>query len=100
MSCYSCELVVHMQEGTAQVRSILGPEVAISDKDIQDSLWHYYYDIEKTVTYLLSMRRCAKLVLWLMLVDQRSNTAPKKAKKAGEEGGKKPKGRSDFLFAA
>ncbi|MCJ1478359.1 Hsp70 suppressor, GTPase facilitates ribosomal subunit dissociation [Lambiella insularis] len=45
-----------LQEGTAQVRSILGPEVAVTDKDIQDSLWHYYYDIEKTVTYLLNQQ--------------------------------------------
>ena len=54
--------VVHMQEGTAQVRSILGPEVAISDKDIQDSLWHYYYDIERTVTYLLSVSRSLSVI--------------------------------------
>ncbi|MCJ1380066.1 Hsp70 suppressor, GTPase facilitates ribosomal subunit dissociation [Xylographa soralifera] len=72
----SAEDKVQMQEGTAQVRSILGPEVAVSDKDIHDSLWHYYYDIEKTVTYLLN---------------QRSNPEPRKAKKIGEEGGKKAK---------
>ena len=44
-----------MQDGTAKVRSILGSELNVTDKDIQDSLWHYYYDVEKTVTYLLSM---------------------------------------------
>ena len=44
-----------MEIGTASVRSILGPEVLVSDKDIQDSLWHYYYDVDKTVDYLLSM---------------------------------------------
>lgn len=43
-----------MQIGTASVRSVLGPEVLVSDKEIQDSLWHYYYDVDKTVTYLLS----------------------------------------------
>ncbi|MCJ1282445.1 Hsp70 suppressor, GTPase facilitates ribosomal subunit dissociation [Xylographa opegraphella] len=72
----SAEDKVQMQEGTAQVRSIVGPEVAISDKDIQDSLWHYYYDVEKTVTYLLN---------------QRSNVEPRKATKTGEGSGKKAK---------
>ena len=91
-----------MQEGTAQVRSVLGPEVSISDKDIQDSLWHYYYDIERTVTYLLSMYLTVILnPIWrLMLVDQRSIPEARKAKKTGEEGRKKAKGRSDFSLAA
>ncbi|KAL9100806.1 MAG: hypothetical protein Q9187_009320 [Circinaria calcarea] len=43
-----------LQEGTAKVRSILGSEISITDKEIQDSLWHYYYDVEKTIAYLLS----------------------------------------------
>ncbi|MCJ1387626.1 Hsp70 suppressor, GTPase facilitates ribosomal subunit dissociation [Xylographa bjoerkii] len=72
----SAEDKLQMQEGTAHVRSILGPEVAISDKDIQDSLWHYYYDVGKTVTYLLN---------------QRSNSDPRKSKKAEDESGKKAK---------
>ena len=44
-----------LQEGTAKVRSILGDGVPVTDREIQDSLWHYYYDVEKTVMYLLSM---------------------------------------------
>lgn len=43
-----------MRLGTAEVREVLGPEVSITDKEIEDSLWHYYYDIDKTVNYLLS----------------------------------------------
>ena len=39
---------------TAKVRSILG-DFPVTDKEIQDSLWHYYYDVEKTVAYILSM---------------------------------------------
>ncbi|KAL8870354.1 MAG: hypothetical protein Q9174_003582 [Haloplaca sp. 1 TL-2023] len=42
-----------LQEGVGQVRSILGSSVHIDDKDIEDSLWHYYYDIDKTVNYIL-----------------------------------------------
>ncbi|CAD6568372.1 MAG: Hsp70 suppressor, GTPase facilitates ribosomal subunit dissociation [Alectoria sarmentosa] len=42
--------------GTAKVRAVLGPEVSIADKEIEDSLWHYYYDVDKTVNYLLGQR--------------------------------------------
>ena len=40
--------------GTAKVRDVLGPGVSIPDREIEDSLWHYYYDVDKTVNYLLS----------------------------------------------
>jgi hypothetical protein len=41
-----------MRIGTAQVREILGPG-GVTDQQIQDSLWYSYYDVEKTVDYLL-----------------------------------------------
>jgi elongation factor 1 alpha-like protein len=45
-----------LRVGTVQVRSALGQGFAsISDKEIQDTLWHYYYDIAKSVTYLKSL---------------------------------------------
>lgn len=45
----------NLRVGTVQVRSALGQDFAyITDKDIQDSLWHYYYDVGKSVTYLKS----------------------------------------------
>lgn len=43
-----------LQDGTTRVRSILGPEAG-TDEEIQESLWHYYYDVEKTVNCILSM---------------------------------------------
>ena len=46
--------VEQLRDGTARVRNVLGPDVAVSDREIQDSLWHYYYDVEKTVMYILS----------------------------------------------
>ncbi|KAK3175119.1 hypothetical protein OEA41_002365 [Lepraria neglecta] len=52
--------------GTIKVRDILGEDAGIPDKEIEDSLWHYYYDIDKTVNYLLS---------------QKTNSQPKKSKK-------------------
>lgn len=44
----------NLRLGTIQVRENLpeGPN-RITDKQIQDSLWHYYYDVDKTVSYLV-----------------------------------------------
>lgn len=42
-----------MGEGTMRVREALGEfQKDISDKTIQDALWHYYYDVAKSVSYL------------------------------------------------
>jgi elongation factor 1 alpha-like protein len=42
-----------MRIGTISVREALGEfEAGVSDAQIQESLWHYYYDVGKTVTYL------------------------------------------------
>lgn len=40
--------------GTIEVRKQLGTEYDATDAEIQESLWHYYYDIGKAVTYLKS----------------------------------------------
>ena len=46
-----------MVNGLGSVRAVLGSEAGagggLSDKDIKDSLWYYYFDVEKTVEYLL-----------------------------------------------
>lgn len=43
-----------MRLGTIAVRDALGQDVpGITDKDIQEALWHYYYDLDKSVNYLL-----------------------------------------------
>ncbi|KAL2044964.1 hypothetical protein N7G274_002739 [Stereocaulon virgatum] len=59
--------------GTIKVREMLGDESGITNQEIEDSLWHYYYDADKTVTYLLS---------------QMSNSQPKKSKKKKTGDGK------------
>ena len=41
-----------MRQATAAAQSILGDSFSV--QEIQESLWHYYYDVEKTVNYLLS----------------------------------------------
>ena len=44
-----------MRQGTIDVRAALPPTAShVTDKQIQESLWHYYYDVEKTVKYLVS----------------------------------------------
>ncbi|KAK5987908.1 HBS1-like protein [Cladobotryum mycophilum] len=45
---------IAMDNGTAEVRKALGTEVnKVTLKQIQDALWHYYYDVDKSVTYLI-----------------------------------------------
>lgn len=43
-----------MRIGTANVREALGTDVSVTDAQIQEALWHYYYDVGKSVTYLKS----------------------------------------------
>ncbi|KAF7508651.1 hypothetical protein GJ744_009043 [Endocarpon pusillum] len=42
-----------LRVATVQARNTLGQGfTSITDKEIQDALWHYYYDISKSVSYL------------------------------------------------
>jgi len=42
-----------MNQGIADVQAALGVEASkVTTAQIEESLWHYYYDIDKTVTYL------------------------------------------------
>ncbi|KAH7312281.1 P-loop containing nucleoside triphosphate hydrolase protein [Stachybotrys elegans] len=42
-----------LTKGTAEVRKALGRDaVQVTADQIQDALWHYYYDVDKTVAYL------------------------------------------------
>lgn len=44
-----------MTASTAQVREALGVAAAqVTTTQIQEALWHYYYDVEKSVTYLVT----------------------------------------------
>ena len=38
--------------GTIEVKKMLGPAYQISDTEIQDALWNFYYDTTKTVNLL------------------------------------------------
>jgi elongation factor 1 alpha-like protein len=49
----SAEDKVAMQQGTAEVQKALGTEASkVTVAQIQEALWHYYYDIDKSVAYL------------------------------------------------
>jgi elongation factor 1 alpha-like protein len=51
----SAEDKAAMEQGTADVKAALGVEASkVTAEQIQEALWHYYYDIDKTVTYLLT----------------------------------------------
>jgi HBS1-like protein len=44
-----------MEQGTADVRAALGVEASkVTTAQIQEALWHYFYDVDKSVTYLLT----------------------------------------------
>ena len=44
-----------LQQGLAKVRAALGDGYDVSDQAIQESLWYYYFDADKTIVYLKSM---------------------------------------------
>ncbi|KAI8296148.1 HBS1-like protein [Colletotrichum sp. SAR11_240] len=59
-----------MAEGTQFVRSSLGSDAdKVTTQQIQDALWHYFYDIEKSVSYLKKK-----------FIDPPSKQEPKKTK--------------------
>lgn len=46
---------MQLKEGLRKVRTVLGNDIpGLTDKGIQDSLWYYFFDVEKTVNYILS----------------------------------------------
>jgi elongation factor 1 alpha-like protein len=55
-----------LQQCTAAVLAELSagqPSVAATKEEVQEALWHYYNDIEKSVTYLRGMFTCASMRL-------------------------------------
>lgn len=50
-----------LRQGTIKVRAALGPSLSIADKEVHEALWHYYYDVAKSVAYLRSKHLCSPL---------------------------------------
>ncbi|KAF2139389.1 uncharacterized protein K452DRAFT_320517 [Aplosporella prunicola CBS 121167] len=76
-----------MRAGKAKVREALGADytTSVSDKAIEESLWHYYYDIAKTVTYLKNQHKPAqpKMAKQPSRFDQAAGAAAKAQPKKG-----------------
>ena len=41
-----------LRRGSISVRQALGPHFPVTEEEIKESLWHYYYDVAKSVSYL------------------------------------------------
>lgn len=47
--------VAQMEAATVEVRTSLGPQASkVTTAQIQESLWHTYYDVDKTVAFLIT----------------------------------------------
>jgi elongation factor 1 alpha-like protein len=68
----------NLREGTVKVKAVTGDE--FTDEEIRDSLWHYYYDVEKTVNYLNSMICPTSTSTWLTMEGNRPTKTKKKQK--------------------
>lgn len=60
-------VAVRMHEGKAQVKKALGSSYSVSDKEIEEALWHYYYDVSKSVSYLKSTCLHKATSYWMQL---------------------------------
>jgi hypothetical protein len=47
--------IEQLRIGAIEVKEALGTSISVSDTQIQEALWHYYFDVGKSVTYLKSM---------------------------------------------
>jgi hypothetical protein len=48
---------MQMIAGSIAVHEALGPDASgITQEEIEEALWHYYYDVEKSVAYLRNKR--------------------------------------------
>ncbi|CAG8709218.1 4391_t:CDS:10, partial [Acaulospora morrowiae] len=54
------EQKVQMREGKRKVRAIIGQQENITDKEIEDTLWDYYFDTEETIVHLLEKHQAQK----------------------------------------
>ncbi|QDS72346.1 hypothetical protein FKW77_007992 [Venturia effusa] len=53
----SAEDEERMVLGTVEVKQQLGSEYPASDKEIHDALWHYFFDVGKSVSYIKNLRK-------------------------------------------
>jgi hypothetical protein len=82
-----------LEERLIEVRQLLGDQHNIPDKEIRETLWYYYFDLEKTVAWLLG-----NIIRKSMLtsLDKYAGAARQKTVKQnkGQTGSKSTKGNS------
>lgn len=48
-------MTAQMAHGLQQIRQVIGYDIPdLTDESIQETLWFYYFDVAKSITYLLS----------------------------------------------
>ncbi|RPB16851.1 hypothetical protein P167DRAFT_479922 [Morchella conica CCBAS932] len=74
-------IIDQLNVGLRKVREILGNEVA-TDKEIQESLWYYFFDVEKTVNYILKLRRCSHRAPYIISLARALTNRQEKSQKS------------------
>ncbi|KAK5192036.1 hypothetical protein LTR47_003493 [Exophiala xenobiotica] len=65
-----------MRLSTIKVREALGPTFQVADNEIQETLWHYYYDVDKSVVYLKNKQKPTATPSKKQINDSKSKLAP------------------------
>lgn len=69
-----------MRIGTINVREALDPSVKVTDAQIQEALWHYYYDVGKSVSYLKSTATLASFIERSLTISQTNSLLPSRSR--------------------
>jgi elongation factor 1 alpha-like protein len=91
--------VEQLRLGTIKVKELLDSNISVTDAQIRESLWHYFYDVEKTVAYLIS-RSCRHPSMPGDSADGSEDKAAPPQKKTADTTPKKQKATSKFDQAA
>ena len=46
-----------MESGVSAIHSVLGISSSITDRDIKEALWNYFFDVESSIAFLLGASR-------------------------------------------
>lgn len=63
MLSLSCSITAQMESGFIAVKSMLGGDTLITDAEIRDALWNFYFDVEQSTDYLLGWFLFASVIL-------------------------------------
>lgn len=63
-----------MESSLESLQAMLGPDTSISEAQMKDALWNFYFDIEQSVTFLLGALRLWCQVACILTAVQTSST--------------------------